>query len=45
MKGATTEPCERTIRPPKTITTITEGINQNFLLTIKNFKNSISTLI
>lgn len=45
MKGATTEPCERTKRPPKSITTMTEGISQNFLFSIKNFNNSINTLI
>ena len=44
MKGATTEPCVKTIRPPNIIRNKKIGNNQYFFLankkTIKSFKNS-----
>lgn len=39
MNGLKTEPSPKIIRTPKIKSTITIGINQNFLLMIKNFKN------
>ena len=49
MNGATTDPCAKIRRPPKTTITNIIGNNQNFFLTFKNWisslKNSILKLI
>src|SRR5580698_4958106 len=40
MNGATTEPCVRTNRPPKTRKSTSSGISQNFLRVPRNSKSS-----
>ena len=40
MIGAIADPWVKTIIPPKITRTIKIGINQNFFLSNKNFKNS-----
>src|SRR5579872_1089509 len=40
MKGATTEPCVRTKRPPKIRNSTSSGISQNFFRDPRNSKSS-----
>ena len=41
MKGATTDPCERIINPPKISSTMMIGASQSFFLSIRKFQSSL----
>ncbi len=40
MKGATAEPCEKTMRAPSNTSIITIGISHHFLRTLRKSQNS-----